>query len=669
MKPTRIQSLIGLVFLAFAALVVISVGATYWGIKNQRTHAIIINQSGRQRMLVHYMTRLALEYDRSGDLTHLNSLQEAVSKFETTLLALSKGSQPQTFSELNQELPVASNPEIVAALEQVNNTWLQFKAELMEVMSYQPDDQRLSSAILSMQVLSYELIEHSELVVSLYEAESIARINRLYQVQFAFLGMAVLLLVFSWRLVHQKLIIHLQSLDTAAEQIGKGDLYTSVSISGPLEISLLGEAMESMRAQLLDSQSQLQDWGKTLEEKVAQRTRELEALSTVSREISSRLDITTVLQSITDKTCYLLSSEVAFLCLLDPDGGSLKLNAVSGPKEALSRISSQIAEGPICQLLEGEKALSCHTAGCRSFCRIMSPPFTTSQIAAPLRVGNRVIGALCVGSSKPNAFADEAAMLLMKLAYTAAVALENARLFEKAERTAALEERQRIAAEIHDGLAQTISTLQMTVDLARTQLEKGSLEKVEMTLQRGRTAIEQASLDIRQAIASLQEHFLISINFQDHMAELVTEFSGQKANLVWENRTYSPFILPHQLTEQLLRITREALLNSSNHSHAENIIVSLDASAEYGIIVVKDDGRGFDYQAALPGEGEDRKPGLHFGLKIMQARTARIGGRLEIQSSPGAGTCVTVEWPLVTVEQGGQDDEEKVEAYPSFYHR
>jgi two-component system, NarL family, nitrate/nitrite sensor histidine kinase NarX len=657
MKPTGIQFRIGLLFFAFAALIVIAVGATLWSIHTQRADARVINHAGRQRMLVHYMTRLALEYERARDPSLLVALHGAVNKFEMTHLALSRSSQSPNSQAIYQVLPGAANSQLIDTLEQVNHMWLDFKTHLLEVMNSQPGDQDLDSALSSVQILSYELIEHSERVVSIYEADSLAKVDRLYRVQFAFLGGAALLLIISGRLVYQALIAPIRCLGSAAERIGKGDLSTPVSVSGSLEINCLGTTLESMREQLLDSQSQLRVWGNTLEEKVAQRTRELEALSTVSREISSRLEISTVLQSITAKTCQLLSSEVALICLLEPGGDSLKLHATSGPRAAVSRISSQVTEGPVCQLLAGDKAVPCPAEGCHTFCGIVSHPFQASHVAAPLRVGSRVIGALCVGSSIPNAFSDESANLLMKMAYAAAVALENARLFERAEQTATLEERQRIAAEMHDGLAQTVSTLQMMVDLAKYQLEEGSIENAGITLQRGRAAIDQASSDIRHAIASLQEGFPVCLTLQNQISDMLKEFSDQKVRLNWDDNTISPLYLPPQVSEQLLRITREALLNAYRYSNAENILVRLEVAGGKGTIMVKDDGQGFDYGALLRGEG---KNGKHFGLKIMRTRAARIAGCLDIHSTPRTGTCVTLSWPLPDTEQERMKNNEKV---------
>jgi two-component system, NarL family, nitrate/nitrite sensor histidine kinase NarX len=667
MMTSSIQFKTGLLFLAFAVLVIISVSAAFWVITTQRADARIINYAGRQRMLVHYMTRLVLEYERDKNPNQLLELQEAIETFEATHNALSSGSQLQSISKSSLELSPPGKPALQFALWEVEAVWVDFKAGLIEIIQSAPDDQYFFSAISSVQALSYELIERLERLVSFYEANSVTKVNYLYQVQISFLSAAVLFLLISGRRVYHTLINPLNHLSEKAERIGKGDLHTPINVAGPLEIRCLGEALESMRHQLLDSQSQLQAWGKTLEEKVAQRTQELEALSTVSREISARLEISTVLQSITDKTLQLLSCETAFLCLLENYGKTLKLYASSGPVEAKSRATTQAADKSIAHLLSGEKALPCPADKCRSFCGIVSHPYQASHVAAPLRIENRVIGALCVGSSKPGVFTDESARLLMKLAYAAAIALENARLFEQVERTSTIEERQRIAAEMHDGLAQTISTLQMMVDLARSQLGKGAMEKAEETLNRGRAAIDQASADIRHAIASLQEDAPIYSTLQEEVTTLAEEFTGQGLNLLWEDRTASPIILPPHVSEHVLRVTREALLNAANHSGSKNISILLQAAADCGRIRVTDDGQGFNLRSVATESDNQGSKGAHFGLKIMQARAARIGGCLDIQTEKGKGTCVTLEWPLSGMDKVRQKNEKIFESNKSCY--
>jgi nitrate/nitrite-specific signal transduction histidine kinase len=419
-------------------------------------------------------------------------------------------------------------------------------------------------------------------------------------------------------------------------------IFTPVQASGLSEIHLLAETIENMRIDLNQTHQELLSWAEDLEAQVARRTQELEALFAVSRDISSHLDISDVLCSVTEQARQLLSGEVAFLCLLGDDGQNLRLHANSGSAEAIRQSFSPVRNSLAAQVLTGDHALRCGEKGCREGCQIISSAYQTSHLAAPLRMGNRTIGALCVSSSKSEAFKPESSGQLTKLAQAAAVALENARLYQAAERTAMLEERQRIAAEMHDGLAQSISAIQMAVDLARMQILNRKYEQAADVLSKSRMAIEQANIDIRRAISSLNEDFPVQITLQDQLAGLIGELDDQSARVSWEDGTLTPLVLPHPQGEQIMRVAREALLNACNHSQAEHIILRLGVKDGHGILAVQDDGQGFE--VSMP--EKKGQNGSHFGLQIMQARAARISGHLEIQSQPSTGTCVQLTWPL-----------------------
>ena len=101
-----------------------------------------------------------------------------------------------------------------------------------------------------------------------------------------------------------------------------------------------------------------------------------------------------------------------------------------------------------------------------------------------------------------------------------------------------------------------------------------------------------------------------------------------------------PLFLSTGDTEQVMRVTREALLNARRHAHAKHIVVHLEQQMAGAVVKVEDDGQGFDPKTP-PVDG-----GIHFGLSIMRARAARIGGQLAIQSAPGQGTQVILRWPI-----------------------
>lgn len=172
----------------------------------------------------------------------------------------------------------------------------------------------------------------------------------------------------------------------------------------------------------------------SLEERVAQRTRELETLNEVSREISSRLELQQVLNSVTEKARALLGGEVASLCLVDESRHWLKLQAMSGPPEAVEGQVVAASGGLVGEVLTSTQAMRCGVGDCENGCRMLAQGYRLSHLAAPLRMGERVIGALCVGSAAQGQFTEEAGGMLTKLANVAAIALENARLYAQAER-------------------------------------------------------------------------------------------------------------------------------------------------------------------------------------------------------------------------------------------
>lgn len=644
-KINSLKGQIRLLLMAFAVLVIISVAFTYWGLEAQKTDATVINLAGRQRMLLQQMTRLALEIQyQSGADNNLAdkdlALQESMSVFEQTLIALMDGGQAPDYSGLSVELPAAKNPAVLERLQRVAQNWPPFRSDLEQVLAHAPESPEFQTALQNVEISSPQLIQQMDDAVRQISQVSRQNLNRLKWVQAAFLAVAMGLLAVGRWLTQRSLIAPLQKMGEAARRIGQGDLASPVEAQQPDEIRLLSETLENMRLQLRTSRDALLSMNEHLEESVAQRTRELEALYAVSREISSHLDIQHVLRSVADKARQLLGGEAAYLCLLDQKERYLNLQAASGPPNAVVEIFSTTQTPFVGQVLSSPQAVMCNVAGCHGYCEIMSSAYRASHLAAPLRVGERVIGALCVGSTRTDAFSEDAMELLTRLASAAAIALENARLYEQAERTATLEERQRLAAEMHDGLAQTLSYLQMTIDLAREQVEEGRSAQAIETLARGQRAIDQAALEIRRAIASLQQELPLRYTLQEQLAELVAEFSGDGAPIECIPEVKEPIVLPRDQAEQALRVAREALLNARRHSQASRIQVTLSQEDDRLTLSVDDNGAGFDLDS-LP--CDDGRP--HFGVNIMYARAARLGGDLQIQSTPGAGTRVILKWP------------------------
>jgi two-component system, NarL family, nitrate/nitrite sensor histidine kinase NarX len=636
MSMNSIQTRLGWVFLAFVILVVVSVTVTFWVVQEQQQDALVINLAGRQRMLAQSLTYQALEISQESINDQDRVLNETIQTFEQTLTALQKGGLAPYSDSQMQALPPPPDEITQLQLEQVRQAWLAFRQELVKLSQAAPGSPEQQVAIEAILDQSPALTQASDRAVQLYEAAARRKLAYLRLVQTAFLSSAILLLAAGWWITRRSVIEPLEKLDQAAEAIGKGDLMTLVAVEGPQEVAMLSRTFDGMRGQLLQSRQDLQTWTDTLEQRVEQRTQQLEALSSVNREVASHLDINSVLQLVTEKARLLLGGEFASLCLLDESARQLNLQAHAGAAEAVVCCDTPAAEALTAQVLDGSHAVE--VTGCQEICRILNMRYRASHLAAPLRAGDRLIGALCIGSDQPSAFGPEAQAMLTQLASAAAVALENARLYEQAERAAALEERQRIATEMHDGLLQTMSYVRLQARQAEEQLEGGEISQASETLGHILRAEAQAQGEIRRAMASLEEDLPLRFTLQEQLANIAAEYATSSTPVHWSNSLNRPVVLSRAETEQVLRVAREALSNAVRHSGASSIDLRLEPQGELVSVVIADNGCGFDIDH-LPEDGRS-----HFGLKILRARAERLHGSLQIDSAPERGTQIILSW-------------------------
>lgn len=633
----RLQVQLIILFTAFVLLVIVSVGATYWGVQTLQQDSLTVNLLGRQRMLAQQMTRLALQL-HNGDKLTLAALQESEQMFSQTLSAMQNGGAAPYLANSYITLPPTRDPQLLAALAEEKTSWDAFRSILETIISSTPAS---SSIILqtSLEAQSDDLVQKADAVVHLYEATSTAKANRLRAIQIIFLACALILLAIGAWITRRSLLKPLQDLGLAAKRLGENDLDSQVQVNGPTEMRALSQAFDEMRSRLYTAREELIQSNATLELRVTQRTQELETLNEASREISSRLDIQQVLNSVTEMARTLLGGEVASLCLVDTNQHWMKLKAISGPQHAVVGKTMRADDVFTNAVLAGDQAMICGLGSCRGGCRMLSDEYRTSHLAAPLRLGNHVIGALCVGSPSKNQFAAESADILTKLANVAAIALENVRLFAQAERVATLKERRHIAAEMHDGLGQTLSYLGLMTDQVVEFLSDGKESSALQRLHKTRETISKATSDVRRAINSLMDETPTNKDLCIRLRDTLDEIASQHdLESVWRSDADSAPECSPQTAEQVYNIAREALVNAARHANAKMVSVQVGRSDGNYFVTIEDNGQGFDTTQPAPGG--------HFGLQIMQARAKHIGGMIELQSISGHGTRIMLMWPV-----------------------
>ena len=271
----------------------------------------------------------------------------------------------------------------------------------------------------------------------------------------------------------------------------------------------------------------------------------------------------------------------------------------------------------------------------------ISATHTQSELAVPMKVQDKVIGVINVESDRRHGFDESDLAVLQSLANQAAIAIENARLYEQAQKLAVMEERQRLARELHDAVTQTLFSASLIAeavpDLWETDQEEGRSLLAELQqLSRGALA------EMRTLLLELRPAALIETNLRDLLRQLGEAASG-RAGIPVTVTVDDLCPLPEEAHVALYRIAQEALNNVVKHAHASRAEVSLrcldgddlDPDLVELKLTVDDDGRGFD-PARIP---PDR-----LGLGIIRERAQAIGADLDLTSRPGHGTRITVVW-------------------------
>ncbi|MDX1599969.1 MAG: histidine kinase [Anaerolineales bacterium] len=204
------------------------------------------------------------------------------------------------------------------------------------------------------------------------------------------------------------------------------------------------------------------------------------------------------------------------------------------------------------------------------------------------------------------------------------------------------EERDRIARELHDGVAQLLGYVNTKATAARLKLQRGDVAGAEELLRQLETAAKEVFTDVRAAILGLKASNRAGLVFPENLRQYVERFrelSGMPVT-VELGRVPLPNRVPAETELQLLRITQEALANSHKHSHATAAQVTVDISPEFVELRISDNGIGFD-----PDEPKHNgRP--HFGLSTMRERADAVNAEFSLESEPGQGTVVWVRAPL-----------------------
>ena len=405
-----------------------------------------------------------------------------------------------------------------------------------------------------------------------------------------------------------------------------------------IEIALYRHQIQN---RLHDSEAALRAAYASLE----RRSKDLATLYEVTAMVSERRDVDTVLSQTLTRLLAALACPAGIIHLYDDTRTRLRaVEQIGLTERAVAEIEHYLVEDNVAELLVHEARPYVVT----DLAVVSKTPLSLLEdalhlhICAPMRARGEAVGIVSVFGAGDQIFRPEDGALLASIAGHAGVAVQNALLQRQAERAAAQEERRRVAQEIHDSVTQSIFSLIFTIGAARKSAELRDFDRIAETLEETEGIVRQALKDLRlllyQLRSPLLEHEGLSQALR-HRLNAVEGRAGIKTKLV------APPVLdlPPAVEEDIYRIAIEALNNALKHAKASEIKIEIRSEGEELIVVVADDGVGFDPGAINGNEG--------MGLVGMRERTARLGGSLSIESRIGAGAVVMLRLNRPTAEK------------------
>ncbi|MGW8251420.1 MAG: histidine kinase, partial [Anaerolineales bacterium] len=422
-------------------------------------------------------------------------------------------------------------------------------------------------------------------------------------------------------------------------------VYLSVNRQSQLAVSVRQRTREISRVN-----QELEQSYQFLEQRVEERTRQITALLELGRNVASTLELRPLLELVLSQLKTVLdytgagiaTLEDSYIVFLDYQGPAPRDQVLN------LRISSRQASGYRDVMRSRQPVIyddlwdtSVDTPEIR-FHRSDDVSqyfgYVRSWLGVPLMVKERIIGILRVDHEQPNRFNQQDAQLVLAFANQAAVAIENARLYEGAHSLAALEERQRLARELHDSVSQALYGIALGARTTRTLLDRQETQKEQLSgpLDYVLSLAEAGLAEMRALIFELRPESLESeglVAALNKRAEAISARHQIKMNL---DLCEEPAI-PLKMKESLYRVAQEALNNIIKHARATQVDLSLVCVNGTIDLEVKDNGTGFDSDQEYPG---------HLGLHTMRERVEGLGGEFVIESAPMAGTRVFARVPV-----------------------
>lgn len=580
---------------------------------------VAINEAGSLRKQVYYMLILVQSQQHT-------ALRQEIQIFEQKVQHLSTLETPTLWS------PHDKTPHS-AQIQLIKTEFEQFKHKLL--LSENNPQQQLQ---LIQEATSF--IHQLNQLVKNIEVQNTHNIHVMRLAQILLILMAILSALLSLYLLHRFVLQPLSSINHGLQKIRQGELVTRLNLQTDDEFHQVSNGFNQMA-------NSLENLYQHLEEKVQQKTQDLEK---TNHELTLLYGITDYLHKMPfnqqtlniflQKIIDLSSAKAGSVRLLNAQGLQMwTAHHINVPTELLQNEACVQTSACLCgkALQSADLKIDLQQQeNQQSLCRKLG---LDHLMVYHIRLREQTLGILTLyfEHNAPEAQANQS--LIQLLCGQLATTIENNRLILKEKQLAVLEERNMISQGLHDSIAQSLSFMNLQLQMLNQAFQKQEATKITQHLHFLDTGLKQCYDDVRE----LLNNFRLKLNqqsFEDVLLSVIERFKNQTQTEIMLHYQSTGADLTPQQHIQLIFILQEALSNIRKHSLATQVIIRFNNTQQNNtqqiFLSIQDNGIGFDFQSKKENQGH------HIGLSIMQERIQQVNGQFHIESSAEHGTQIEV---------------------------
>ncbi len=370
-----------------------------------------------------------------------------------------------------------------------------------------------------------------------------------------------------------------------------------------------------------------------LEQLVLERTRELSILYNVTSILNAPTDLRASMDEVLENILSVVKSDFATVHLYDPTKKCLILYQTKSSFSSYSplELTSLQVEPPWDTVFNQNSNVYID-----DFYQLnVGQPqgkeiIPLSYVGLPVRSQGVPLGVLSVFSKREYTFSLNDQVILTAIADQLGLAVERSRLVEQGEEIAKLEERQRLARELHDALTQSLYSMTLLASGYKRSLHQANLEEIHQWMQELNDIAQNALAELRLLLYELRPNALEQDGLQGALKRRL-EAVEKRAGIETTFKVRGGYRLPAEDEEHFYRIAQEALNNALQHAHHHCIFLEIESTPNHFSMAIEDDGIGFDFDQAI-------QQNQHSGLNNMFSRARQIQARLLVDTAPGKGT-------------------------------